>query len=63
MKNVRVWFLFYSRPPTHKVKAAYFSKPFSHHLNADTIKEALKQVKYPGFSRDIVSDRKCELST
>jgi ATP-binding protein involved in chromosome partitioning len=24
-------------------------------LNADTIKEALKQVKYPGFSRDIVS--------
>jgi ATP-binding protein involved in chromosome partitioning len=24
-------------------------------VNADTIKEALKQVKYPGFSRDIVS--------
>jgi len=24
-------------------------------LNADLIKEALKQVKYPGFSRDIVS--------
>jgi ATP-binding protein involved in chromosome partitioning len=24
-------------------------------LNAETIKEALKQVKYPGFSRDIVS--------
>ena len=24
-------------------------------MTADTIKEALKQVKYPGFSRDIVS--------
>src|SRR5690606_6243769 len=28
---------------------------FSHRVTADTIKEALKQVKYPGFSRDIVS--------
>ena len=24
-------------------------------VNSDEIKEALKQVKYPGFSRDIVS--------
>src|SRR5688572_22664926 len=27
----------------------------THRLTADTIKEALKQVKYPGFTRDIVS--------
>src|SRR5688572_4798352 len=55
MTKVRVWFLFYSRLPTHKVKASVFSKPFSHPLNSEFIKEALKQVKYPGFSRDIVS--------
>jgi ATP-binding protein involved in chromosome partitioning len=48
--------LFYSRHPTHKVKAPGFSKQFSHpFVTADHIKEALKQVKYPGFSRDIVS--------
>jgi len=55
MKNVRVWFLFYSRQPTHKVKAPVFPSHFHTLLNADAIKEALKQVKYPGFSRDIVS--------
>src|SRR5688572_213072 len=37
-------------------QSASFSKQFSkHRVTADTIKEALKQVKYPGFSRDIVS--------
>ena len=55
MTDVRVWFLFYSRQPTHKVKAPAFPSHFHNPLNADTIKEALKQVKYPGFSRDIVS--------
>jgi ATP-binding protein involved in chromosome partitioning len=29
--------------------------PFRHIVTSDAIKEALKQVKYPGFSRDIVS--------
>src|SRR5947199_4266445 len=33
----------------------FFPSHFHTLLNADTIKEALKQVKYPGFSRDIVS--------
>ncbi len=33
-----------------------FSKQFSHRIvTTDSLKEALKQVKYPGFSRDIVS--------
>lgn len=55
-RKVRGRFLFYSRQPTHKVKSAPFSKPFSFSIvTTDTIKEALKQVKYPGFSRDIVS--------
>jgi ATP-binding protein involved in chromosome partitioning len=49
-------FLFYSRRPPHKVTSHSFSKPFSPRpVTADTLKEALKQVKYPGFSRDIVS--------
>lgn len=48
-------FLFYSRQATHKVKATVFPSHFPKTVNADTIKEALKQVKYPGFSRDIVS--------
>ena len=52
-RNAR--FLFYSRQPTHKVKATVFPSHFPTTVNADTIKEALKQVKYPGFSRDIVS--------
>src|ERR1700709_2520437 len=56
MKKVHGRFLFYSRQPTHKVKPHSFSKPFSHRIvTNDSIKEALKQVKYPGFSRDIVS--------
>mgnify|MGYP001553005696 CR=1 FL=1 len=56
MKKVLGRFLFYSRPPTHKVKPYRFSKQFSHRIvTNDSIKEALKQVKYPGFSRDIVS--------
>ena len=55
MRNVRNGFLFYSPHPLHKVKALRFPNIFSHHVTADTIKEALKQVKYPGFSRDIVS--------
>jgi ATP-binding protein involved in chromosome partitioning len=49
-------FLFYSRQPTHKVKAprfpSHFRKPI---VTTEALKEALKQVKYPGFSRDIVS--------
>jgi metal-sulfur cluster biosynthetic enzyme len=41
----------YSQGQSHS-----FSKPFSRTIvTADAIKEALKQVKYPGFSRDIVS--------
>ncbi len=55
MRNVRNGFLFYSPHPLHKVKAFRFPNIFSHRVTADTIKEALKQVKYPGFSRDIVS--------
>ena len=55
MRNVRNGFLFYSPHPLHKVKALRFPNIFSHRVTADTIKEALKQVKYPGFSRDIVS--------
>jgi ATP-binding protein involved in chromosome partitioning len=55
MRNVRNGFLFYSPHPLHKVKAPRFPNIFSHRVTADTIKEALKQVKYPGFSRDIVS--------
>jgi ATP-binding protein involved in chromosome partitioning len=56
MKKVLGRFLFYSRQPTHKVKPYRFSKQFSHRIvTNDSIKEALKQVKYPGFSRDIVS--------
>ena len=52
-RNAR--FLFYSRQANHKVKAPVFPSPFPNTVNADTIKEALKQIKYPGFSRDIVS--------
>ena len=56
MRKVRGRFLFYSRHPTHKVKPPGFPSNFpTHLLTADHIKEALKQVKYPGFSRDIVS--------
>jgi ATP-binding protein involved in chromosome partitioning len=55
MRKVRDGFLFYSPHPLHKVKALRFPNIFSHRVTADTIKEALKQVKYPGFSRDIVS--------
>src|SRR6478609_11026347 len=56
MKKVRGRFLFYSPHPTHKVKPPCFPSNFpTHRLTADHIKEALKQVKYPGFSRDIVS--------
>lgn len=57
MRKVRGMFLFYSRPPHHKVESASHSKQFSHSffVTTDTLKEALKQVKYPGFSRDIVS--------
>ena len=42
--------------PTLKeqLQSLSFSKPFSP-VNSDTLKEALKQVTYPGFSRDIVS--------
>jgi len=48
--------LFYYRQPTHKVKATPFPSHFrTKNMTADSIKEALKQVKYPGFSRDIVS--------
>ncbi len=36
-------------------KRPFFPSHFHTLLNAETIKEALKQVKYPGFSRDIVS--------
>src|SRR5207344_2326071 len=36
-------------------KHPFFPSHFHTLLNADLIKEALKQVKYPGFSRDIVS--------
>ena len=36
-------------------KRPFFPSHFHTLLNADLIKEALKQVKYPGFSRDIVS--------
>lgn len=37
-------------------QTALFSKQFSHRIvTTDSLKEALKQVKYPGFSRDIVS--------
>ncbi len=32
-----------------------FAQEFSHAVTPDEIKEQLKQVKYPGFSRDIVS--------
>lgn len=54
--KVRARFLFYSRQPTHKVKATRFPSHFhAAFVTTDTIKEALKQVKYPGFSRDIVS--------
>lgn len=57
MRKVRGMFLFYSRPPHHKVESVSHSKQFSHSffVTTDTLKEALKQVKYPGFSRDIVS--------
>src|SRR6478609_5119718 len=56
MRKVRGWFLFYSRHPTHKVKPPCFPSHFPiHRVTSDDIKEALKQVKYPGFSRDIVS--------
>src|SRR3954466_4644533 len=56
MRKVRGRFLFYSRHPTHKVKPSRFPSHFpTFRLTADQIKEALKQVKYPGFSRDIVS--------
>src|SRR3954462_6975674 len=56
MKKVRAGFLFYSRHPTHKVKAPCFPSNFpNHRVTSDQIKEALKPVKYPGFSRDIVS--------
>lgn len=50
------WFLFYSRQPTHKVKAPRIPSHFLNPLvTTEDLKEALKQVKYPGFSRDIVS--------
>jgi ATP-binding protein involved in chromosome partitioning len=56
MRKVRGWFLFYSRHPLHKVKPPGFPSHFpTPRVTSDDIKEALKQVKYPGFSRDIVS--------
>ncbi len=56
MEKVRDRFLFYSRHPLHKVKANCFPSNFpNRQVTADSLKDALKQVKYPGFSRDIVS--------
>ena len=55
VEKVRCRFLFYSRQPTHKVKAPRFPSHFLVPVTTEAIKEALKQVKYPGFSRDIVS--------
>ena len=45
----------YSPQALHKVKPPFFPSHFPPPVTADTLKEALKQVKYPGFSRDIVS--------
>lgn len=54
---MRAGFLFYSRPPRNNVKASRFQAifPRKNIVTADALKDALKQVKYPGFSRDIVS--------
>ncbi len=48
-------FLFYSAKAQGNVKAQFFQAIFPANVNTDALKEALKQVKYPGFSRDIVS--------
>ncbi len=56
MKDRAGGFLFYSPQALHKVKRPVFPSHFTHYfVTTDSIKEALKQVKYPGFSRDIVS--------
>jgi metal-sulfur cluster biosynthetic enzyme len=43
----------YRRSPVNNVKT--FRSRISSTVSPDAIKEHLKQVKYPGFSRDIVS--------
>jgi ATP-binding protein involved in chromosome partitioning len=56
LSDRRGGFLFYSQQALHKVKRPDFPSNFPLFLvTSDSIKEALKQVKYPGFSRDIVS--------
>jgi ATP-binding protein involved in chromosome partitioning len=45
----------YSRAGHNNVKTSSSAKTHRHPVTPDAIKEILKQVKYPGFSRDIVS--------
>jgi ATP-binding protein involved in chromosome partitioning len=48
--------LFYSRQALHKVNLSIFPSHFPKiFVTSDDIKTVLQQVKYPGFSRDIVS--------
>jgi len=57
MVSVRAGFDFTPNPLGATSKPLVFQVISTPHLhvNADSIREALKQVKYPGFSRDIVS--------
>src|SRR6478735_10715798 len=56
MRNVRAGFCFTPGTLLPRSKRPVFPSNFpTHRLTADTIKEALKHVKYPGFTRDIVS--------
>src|ERR1035437_8107760 len=55
MTDTNRGFLFTRRSLFTRSNLIFLLKIFHHHVTADSIKEALKQVKYPGFSRDIVS--------
>jgi len=53
MRSEKTGISIYRTPSHNNVKTSTFQKTST--VNSDAIKEALKQVKYPGFSRDIVS--------
>src|ERR1035437_224491 len=55
MTDTNRGFLFTRRSLFTRSNLIFLLKIFHHHVTADSIKEALKQIKYPGFSRDIVS--------
>jgi len=56
MAKVRMDLGVYSRQALHKVKPPFFPSHFPPaRVTSEALKTALAQVKYPGFSRDIVS--------